>query len=321
MSLSSASIFCLPYHTRENYTRELRALESSAENRVNLPLPRRGRKAKLLARYFVPADSIRAREFLKEYGSSTVARDRIRNIFRSCCEMSRIPYRDGFEPFVGLMIEAKLKYSTMETYFSYLAAYGKTSVFVQYSTALALAHADELTKTARTASSDEVKKILLKQKGEFKRGTWFQRITGARWRDIRRLRFRQVRISVIQRKVFVEYWVTKGLRKRRFRRTVALPFGNFPPSPDILEFFTDGAATSPDVRPFAEMTLQQYNKSLKDVCEDLKIDHTTSYSIRRSTIHSFLKASKWDSAKVKKMTAHLQDSTIDAFYSEAIKSQ
>ncbi len=188
-----------------------------------------GRRAKWSPRALTQVDEDVVVTFGRKYASLDNARTRRRVIqqFVEALTISGITsVPKGFRRWVGSLHRAGLRWSTVDTYSTYVLQYlnrlplsfTEGAELRAVKKIVALAHADEDAKIAPVLDLNELRSILQRAK-EFDEGLHylllFIVISGGRVADLRRLRNRQIRLTM--NLLQVQWRITKNHRSRSGR--------------------------------------------------------------------------------------------------------
>jgi integrase len=220
---------------------------------------------------------------------------------------------DIFVLMAGQMIRSGLKFSTICTYLQYckpLLTSWSPTVRASYRSTLRmthLAHADEDTKQIKDIDLHEAMAFVRASKGTLKHFAYILGLTGARARDLSRLRRKQIKVT--NTGIRIEFRVMKNRRKRTMRAAVFFKYRDFfPASPRTLKFLKEG---DKEQLLFGNWNATSFNNKSK-LMNNLS-SYITTKAFRRMFINRTFERLK-DIEKVKTYTLHISSRTIEAFY-------
>ena len=213
----------------------------------------------------------------------------------------------------GQMKRCGLRFSTIVTYLQYckpLVSSWSLPIRASYRSTLRmahLAHADEDTKQIKDIDLQEAMAFVNASKGTLKCFAYILGLTGARARDLSRLRRKQIRVT--DTGIRIEFRVMKNRRKRAMRAAVFFKYRDFfPASPRTLKYLREG---DKEQSLFGNWNANSFNQKSKLMSEPLS--RITTKSFRRMFINRTFERLK-DVEKVKAYTLHISSRTIQAFY-------
>ncbi len=228
---------------------------------------------------------------------------------------------ESFRGWVGAAIRDGLKYSTINTYSAYLTAVVLPDLTLSERASWRLirqlikaAAADEDGGGAVAATSAEVCLVLPRLSLLDRQTVALITYTGARLADIRRLRRKQIRISV--NRIQVQVRLSKNRRKRSLRRILKVH-----DVATMVGLSLDGSleeplgeGVDPEDRPFVHQTVAHINARLKTICAELSLPKLTTYSFRKFFIQAIIQHYEYDWPRIIATTLHCNMDVVAAHY-------
>lgn len=229
--------------------------------------------------------------------------------------------------FVGQMITSGMMWSSILTYFKIGSAFlhqanieikrseQKTINDLQKKINLKLAE-EKSTRPSTVATIKKLQSILQHVPKKIKSGVALMLYTGARWRDIRRLRREQLVVRTNKkgrRELAIQYRVTKNRRVRQYRVVVTIPeeLGVTIPE-EIINLLLQNA--DPEEQPWDQFSTTDINAGLTKACEKASVDRVTTYVFRHAFIHRTRQYCEENQLSLIAFTGHLTENVVEAFY-------
>lgn len=265
-----------------------------------------GRKRKWTPLLSVPEDLERADSIERLYGSANRTPDRIRNDYIAFCRLNGYTSEQGIKPFIGQALRCGLKVGSVDTYLGYLRPLCRgLKSYHHWAAIVALAHADEDSKTAIDADLAALLGILDLTSLQHKPLIWLLIATGIRVRDAARLRRKQIQITedgILK----IELRITKNRRRRRHRAHLEVPVSwSGAPSRSIVRYLNQG---DPEQLLFGNYNANVVNRILK-ACSVEKI---TTYTFRRRFFNELFEYFPPEQAR--SYTLHFSEHMFHAHY-------
>ena len=286
-----------------------------------LPTGKRGRPRKWQPTLVTEADQQRMTELESKYGSDDKTAKRVRDEYLAFCFLNQLPAVKGLGLVVGQWSNSGLGEGTCNTYLSYLSPLfpGESrSIFRRWKKIVALMHADADTRVTADALDGELEALMRRVTSccdpSLSAMCYLLCLTGARCRDLARLRRRQIRVDISGKKrakLIIQFRITKVRRSRWLRITIPFAFSLFGVFPDatILSYLSEGPR---DQRLFAHFyNASSFNGCITKYCVERTF---TVKSMRRGFINRMLARYPGDYDRVRRHTGHFRESTVRAFY-------
>ena len=291
---------------------EVRA-ETQAVLRPSLKLRRRrtgrGRERLWRPRKITAEDEQEAVRLKEQWSSDEKTATRVRNDFLVVCTESHSECDSALWGVIGQMRRDGLTLGTILNYVGHLKPLLTRSLYRQAHSILSLAYADSDTQHAPDLPPESLNAIVGFAPPHLSTYFFIMRTTGARCRDLQRLRWSQIRLE--ENGLTIEFRVTKNRRYRRHRRSVTFPFWFIQPTQTVHIPVVGRLDTR---KPFAEIHSARCDHEIAKICREHGIRHATSYSFRRAFMQHLKHIFPGDLPQQQKYSMHLCTSMIDAHY-------
>lgn len=226
--------------------------------------------------------------------------------------------------FVGQLANCRLKWTSIAVYLKQAVDFlrgqdailpSDRSTISRLQKAVHLRAADCDLRQAAAADVGRLREIvaaLLPSK--LKAGGCLLLCTGARWSDVRRLRRKQICVSVED--LHIEFRVMKNRRRLKDRITIHFP-----------RYFCQGAiggvrkglrGCGPEDKPWGDITTGELNAALSDACSRLDVPRVTTYSFRHEFVRRARAYTEVTETRVEDLTGHCGSAMIRSHYAEKI---
>jgi integrase len=288
----------------------------------------RGRPRLWQAQAVVEEDITLADGIMEEFGPSSAAEE-VRHHTRTFIAINHeLMARSGpavvLKALIGQWTRCKLSSGTQVTYLSYVRPLFKScwDAFARWKRTLDARHADdELRVQHQDLNDDELASRVKATENLSPRIhalTTLLHDTGARCRDLSRLRRKQIHVLRNNIGKFIgwriQFRLMKHRRKRMLRITITFDQKvlKHPPSESCLAFLEDPAA-DPLERPFESFNCKnsaaKYSESVRSVGSSCGVK-----AHRRAFVNRLIRRFRRKYDEIMKYTAHFKASTIEAFY-------
>ena len=309
-------------------------LETPATSVLNNTRPLRvgrGRPRMWNAQAVVEEDITLADAIMQEFGPSDAAEE-VRQHTRAFIAINHeLMVRDGMaailKALIGQWTRCKLSSGTQVTYLSYVRPLFRScwDVFTRWRRTLKARHADdELRVQHQDVDDDELLKMVKATENlepMLHAFTTLLHGTGARCRDLSRLRRKQIRVLRDKARRFIgwriQFRLMKHRRERWLRITVTFDQKVIEHQPsETCLVFLDNPAADPLERPFelfnCKNSAARYTESVRSVAP------VGVKAYRRAFVNRLIRRFRRNYSTVMKYTAHFKASTIEAFYARSM---
>ncbi|MCG3770976.1 MAG: hypothetical protein JW384_02156 [Nitrosomonadaceae bacterium] len=243
-----------------------------------------------------------------KYGPNMQTELRVKKDFGDLCRMNHCTPEDAYVPFIGQMRVAGMSAGTIREYVGHVVK-GKrsTAAYIALRTAESL-QTDSPVVHAADTDQEHIESLIAKTKGLTRAHLWLMMVTGARSKDVSRLRARCFKKRSKKSMVILFCW-TKGIKRLRHRREVEYPLEGLMAPP--CEFGSLLRKSKPDDTPFA-CTTAISNAALREAGG--RGERTTTGTFRRLFSKRIDKHCKENNIPKRSMMLHASDDMDAAFY-------
>lgn len=286
-----------------------------------------GRQRKFSPRVVTVDDSNAWQAAEAMFGQESNARTRLRVVedfivFSRLNGVSASPAR-ALKLLAGAMRHDGVEWSTIDTYTGYISAAMYPSLapadrllWRSIRDVIRAARADSDTKSARTATADEICAVLPRLAGRVRLAVSTIVFTGARLADAARWRRRQTKVG--RNRLRVEVRVAKNRRRRAFRRILVIKdiesLLGLTTDPFLVHQWGDQGALNADEKPLAGITVNEVNKALAVACKQLHLPKLTTYSFRKFFVRRAIEFFDRDWEQIIRFTLHTSINVVAAHY-------
>ena len=251
------------------------------------------------------ADIIAGHLVTTKYGPNLDTENRVRADYQAFCKMNRLTREEGYELFIGQMINASLAAGTIKDYVEFVVKGDRgTCAYVAKKAVRALqgntltGHAPDITLATGTHIIEWAKKSAPESAEQL----WLFLATGQRRVDIHRLKSSSVNLK--RKKTLTIKWLwTKGIHRIQHRREIIFPIEDLPDAPSTLEHTLRSKS-----HPF-ECSVKKINETIA------KSGHkATTGSFRRLFSHRIDEYCRKNGLQKMDMMLHQSASMVKAFY-------
>ena len=266
------------------------------------------------------------RNVASQYGDAEndKTRSRVLEDFLAFANMNSLHACDTLPLFAALGIRCGLEWSTMDTYTGYLTKPIGASLnplekerWRQTRRIIKAAHADSECKGAPCANIGQIQKVLCKLSLKVRQAVAAITYTGARLRDVRRWRRKQMFFS--PRRIAVQVRLAKNRRRRSQRKILRLsePAHKLGLEVDasLLQIQDEKQHSDLEERPFENISITRVNKEIAHACQKLSIvPKLTTYSFRKFYIKGITVFYNYDWPTIIQYTLHTNVNVVQAHY-------